>query len=55
MTFTGDPPLAMAEVMVVTTHHPEVTHLDAMSHMVTDGKVYPAGSVSGGFIESSST
>jgi kynurenine formamidase len=41
MLFTGNPPAAMAELMVVTTHHPEVTHLDAMAHMVLDGQVYP--------------
>ncbi|MEU7786604.1 cyclase family protein [Amycolatopsis sp. NPDC049159] len=41
MSFTGSPPLAMAELMLVTTHHPEVTHLDALSHMVVDGQVYP--------------
>ncbi|PRY41340.1 kynurenine formamidase [Umezawaea tangerina] len=41
MSFTGAPPLAMAELMLITTHHPEVTHLDALSHMVVDGQVYP--------------
>ena len=41
MSFTGSPPLAMAELMLITTHHPEVTHLDALSHMVMDGQVYP--------------
>ncbi|MCA2216966.1 cyclase family protein [Jidongwangia harbinensis] len=41
MMFTGIDAPAMAEVMVVTTHHPEVTHLDAMSHWVAGGKVYP--------------
>ncbi|MEV6346518.1 cyclase family protein [Actinoplanes sp. NPDC051851] len=32
---------AMAEVMIVTTHHPEVTHLDAMGHWAEGGRVYP--------------
>lgn len=41
MQFTGIGAPAMAEVMIVTTHHPEVTHLDAMGHWTTDGKVYP--------------
>ncbi|MDP9793388.1 kynurenine formamidase [Catenuloplanes nepalensis] len=41
MMFTGDAPMAMAEVMIVTTHHPEITHLDGLSHMVADGQVYP--------------
>jgi kynurenine formamidase len=41
MLFTGVGAPAMAEVMVVTTHHPEVTHLDAMSHWVAGGRAYP--------------
>ena len=41
MLFTGAGAPAMAEVMIVTTHHPEVTHLDAMGHWVEGGKVYP--------------
>jgi kynurenine formamidase len=41
MIFTGSPPMAMAEIMTITTHHRQITHLDAMSHIVTDGKVYP--------------
>ncbi|MEV6631554.1 cyclase family protein [Actinoplanes sp. NPDC051470] len=41
MLFTGASPMAMAELMIVNTHHPEITHLDAMGHFVTDGQVYP--------------
>ena len=41
MQFTGYGAPAMAEVMIVTTHHAEVTHLDAMGHWVAGGKVYP--------------
>ncbi len=41
MLFTGFGAPAMAEVMIVTTHHPEVTHLDAMSHWAEGGRVYP--------------
>jgi kynurenine formamidase len=41
MLFTGFGAPAMAEVMIVTTHHAEVTHLDAMGHWVAGGKVYP--------------
>ncbi|WP_189078078.1 cyclase family protein [Mangrovihabitans endophyticus] len=41
MLFTGHAAPAMAEVLVVTTHHAEVTHLDAMGHWVAGGKVYP--------------
>ncbi|MDR7320356.1 MULTISPECIES: cyclase family protein [Catenuloplanes] len=41
MMFTGDAPMAMAEVMIMTPHHPEITHLDGLSHMVVDGQVYP--------------
>jgi kynurenine formamidase len=41
MLFTGFGAPAMAEVMIVTTHHPEVTHLDAMGHWIEGGRVYP--------------
>lgn len=41
MLFTGVGAPAMAEVMVVTTHHPEVTHLDGLGHWVEGGRVYP--------------
>ncbi|WP_033344300.1 cyclase family protein [Catenuloplanes japonicus] len=41
MLFTGFGAPAMAEVMIVTTHHAEVTHLDAMGHWAAGGKVYP--------------
>ncbi|GAA0268431.1 cyclase family protein [Cryptosporangium japonicum] len=41
MLFTGFGAPAMAEVMIVTTHHAEVTHLDGMGHWVAGGQVYP--------------
>lgn len=41
MMFTGSPPRAMAELVTFTTHHPRLTHLDALSHFVVDGQVYP--------------
>ena len=41
MMFTGSPSIAMAELLVVTTHHPELTHIDALTHTVVDGEVYP--------------
>lgn len=41
MLFTGFGAPAMAEVMVVTTHHPEVTHLDGLGHWAENGRVYP--------------
>ncbi|WP_045744869.1 cyclase family protein [Actinoplanes rectilineatus] len=41
MLFTGFGAPAMAEVMVVTTHHPEVTHLDGLGHWAEGGRVYP--------------
>ena len=31
----------MAELVVMMTHSPEVTHFDALSHMIVDGRVYP--------------
>jgi kynurenine formamidase len=41
LLFTGDPPMGMAEALVVTPHHPGLTHLDAFAHMPIDGTVYP--------------
>ncbi|MFI6166498.1 cyclase family protein [Nocardia sp. NPDC051052] len=39
--FTGTAPLATAELVIMMTHHPEVTHFDSLVHQVVDGKVYP--------------
>ncbi|WP_405164289.1 cyclase family protein [Nocardia sp. NBC_01499] len=41
MAYTGSPAPATADVMVVTNHHTLSTHLDALSHIVLDGQVYP--------------
>jgi kynurenine formamidase len=39
--FIGSYPPATAELVIMMTHHPEVTHFDSLVHMVLDGKVYP--------------
>lgn len=41
MAYTGNPPLANADVMLVTNHHTMSTHLDALAHITVDGRVYP--------------
>jgi kynurenine formamidase len=41
MLYTGPGSPAMADLLVVNPHHPEVTHLDAMSHWAEGGKTYP--------------
>ncbi|MFI1995905.1 cyclase family protein [Actinoplanes sp. NPDC020271] len=41
MLHTGADSPAMAELMLVNPHHPQVTHLDAMSHWVAGGRTYP--------------
>lgn len=41
MMFTGSPAIAMAEVLVMTPHRPELTHIDALTHAVYQGQVYP--------------
>ena len=41
MLHTGVPPMAMAEVLVVTPHNPGLTHIDATVHIPVDGQVYP--------------
>ena len=37
--FTGVPPRGTAELVVMMTHSPEVTHFDALAHQVVDGRV----------------
>ncbi|MEC3981016.1 cyclase family protein [Amycolatopsis sp. H20-H5] len=39
--YTGASPFAMAELVVLMTHSPDVTHFDALAHQVIDGQVYP--------------
>lgn len=41
LLYTGNPPMGMAEVLVVTPHDPGLTHLDAFAHMPVEGLVYP--------------
>ena len=39
--FTGSPPRGTAELIMMLTHSPEVTHFDSLVHQVVDGNVYP--------------
>src|SRR5262249_33871891 len=39
--FTGAPVRGTAELVMMLTHSPEVTHLDSLVHQVVDGMVYP--------------
>jgi len=39
--FTDAAPRQMAELVVLMTHSPELTHFDALAHQVIDGQVYP--------------
>lgn len=41
MLYTGTPPMAMAEVLILAPHHAGLTHLDAVVHVPIDGHVYP--------------
>lgn len=41
MAFTGSPAIASVDVLTVNTHHPAMTHIDALSHVAIDGQVYP--------------
>jgi kynurenine formamidase len=41
LLYTGTPPMGMSEVLVVTPHHPALTHIDAFAHMPVDGTVFP--------------
>ncbi|PZE29762.1 cyclase family protein [Curtobacterium sp. MCBD17_028] len=60
LLYTGTPPMGMSEVLIVTPHHPALTHLDAFAHMPVDGTVYPGRPVTdavraGGVLFSSTT
>jgi len=61
LLYTGTPPMGMSEVLVVTPHHPAMTHLDAFAHMpVDEGVVYPGRPVTeavtaGGVVHGSTT
>lgn len=39
--YTGAAPRAMAELLMLVTHSPEVTHFDSLAHQAVDGLVYP--------------
>lgn len=41
LMYTGDRPLAMAEILVFGPHSQGLTHLDALGHVPVEGKVYP--------------
>ncbi|CAM3357675.1 cyclase family protein [Kibdelosporangium persicum] len=60
MAYTGSPAPAHADVMLFTNHHTLSTHLDALSHIVQDGQVYPGRPVGesvtmGGVVHGSTT
>ena len=39
--YTGADPHALAELLIIMTHSPELTHFDSLAHQVLDGQVYP--------------
>lgn len=39
--YTGGTPRVMAELIIMKTHSPEITHFDSLAHQVVDGLVYP--------------
>jgi len=39
--YTGADPRALAELLIIMTHSPELTHFDSLAHQVLDGQVYP--------------
>lgn len=41
LLYTGFPPLAMTDLLMINTHHATLTHLDALGHITTDNTVYP--------------
>jgi kynurenine formamidase len=59
MNYTGSPPSALTDVLVITTHHTAMTHIDALGHIPTGDRVYPgtplAEAVGGGTMRHGST
>ncbi|WP_188673686.1 cyclase family protein [Subtercola lobariae] len=45
MTYTGSPPRALSDVLLIYTHHVHMTHIDALAHIPLDGLVYPGKSL----------
>ncbi|XVU27830.1 cyclase family protein [Actinoplanes sp. CA-054009] len=45
MTFTGSTSRALTDILIVNTHHPALTHLDALAHIPHRDKVYPGHDV----------
>lgn len=41
VNFTGVPPMAMTDSLVINTHNAALTHMDAVSHIPLGDKVYP--------------
>jgi len=41
LVYTGSPAPALADVLIVNTHHIAMTHVDALAHIPVDGQVYP--------------
>lgn len=41
MNFTGTPPMAMTDSLLINTHSGGLTHIDAVSHVPAGDKVYP--------------
>lgn len=46
LLYTSTPPMGMSELLVITPHHPTLTHLDAVTHIPVDGLVYPGSALS---------
>jgi kynurenine formamidase len=46
MNFTGSPSRALTDVLVINSHHAEMTHIDALVHVPTGDQVYPGVAIS---------
>ena len=42
--YTGADPRALAELLIIMTHNPELTHFDSLAHQVLDGAGVPGPS-----------
>lgn len=59
INFTGTPPRALTDLLVINTHHVMLTHIDALAHIPLGDRVYPGVNINeataGGTIKHGST
>jgi kynurenine formamidase len=59
MNFTSTPAAAFTDMLLINVHHVKSTHIDALAHVNSDGRVYPGvpvdEAIAGGTVQKSSS